>query len=638
MAGVENGQYRFGSFELDAPRRRLTLDGETMSVNPKAFDLLLELIRHRGSVVSKDELLSAVWPDQIVEENNVSVHVSALRKLLSADSDGKQLIATIPGRGYSFVAPVECIDDDLVIEQRTVERIVIEHDGGETAPNGRQLLPGGKPNRKLLITAVAVLVLAASVTGVWWWKAQSVRPDSRIESIAVLPLSYQGSRQDSDYFSDGFTESLINNLSQIPNLSVKARSSVFPYKGRDLPPQKIADELRVQAVMTGNIVETDDGMTVSLELVNSSTGDQIWGERFVRKRSEIATLSNDIARDVVGKLRLKLAGEPVALGQTRDAEAYEAYLKGRYFWNKRTKEDHVRALALFRRAIERDPNYALAYAAISDVYAVDTAPVPREQAVPLARSAAMTALSIEPNLGEAYSTLAALDWDAYDWEKAEANFRRSIELNPNYSTAHHWLAEMLCRLGRHDEAIAEINIARRLEPVSLSINNDNTYILAMARRFDDALEQAKRTSEIDAAFGADWLSYTYEYLERYDEALDAMLDHPDGGNADPAKMSRFNKEIELIRERYHREGPRGYWSAWLDWETDKFRNGDLNYTLGMAVCNVKLGDNQKALDYLESAVSRRSPGSDMLLVDPHYDEIRSEPRFIALLQKLKLQK
>lgn len=636
METLTAAKFRFANFEMDCSRRLLTRDGESLNLNAKTFDLLQQLVENHGKLVSKDELLERVWPGQFVEENNLTVQISTLRKVFGESNGASRYIATVPGKGYSFVALVEIDDDrEIVIEHRTIERITVDEEHAENDLPPKQLA-GKVSNRRLAFVAAAVVVVA--VIGLFGYRYLAEWNSPKINSIAVLPFTYQGDRADSEFLSDGVTESLINNLAQLPNLSVKARSSVFGYKGQDVSPKKVAADLGVQAVMVGKIIESGDDFAISFEVVNASTGDQIWGERFVRKRGEIATLSNDIARDVVSKLRLKLSAEPIARGQTKDAEAYEAYLKGRYFWNKRTKADHERALALFRQAINRDPNFALAYAAISDVYSVDSSPLPREQSDPLAREAAMTALSIEPNLGEAYATLGNLEWGERNWKEGEKNYRKSIELNPNYATAHHWLAEMLCRIGRADESIAEIDTALRLEPVSQSINDDRGYILGMAHRYEEALAQAKRTHELDSSFRIYGLSYAYEYLERYDEALDVMVNHPPDRSTDPLKMADHNREIEKIRARYHKEGKQGYWAGYLNWTLDQIAHGDDDggQNLGLSICYTNMDETKKALDYLEISVAKHESGSDMILVEPNFNPIRSEPRFQALLAKLNL--
>lgn len=624
-------RYKFGQFELDPAHRVLLRDGESVAMNAKAFDLLCELVANSGDVVSKDDLLSRIWPDQYVEENNLSVQISGLRKALEGNG---QLIATISGRGYSFVAPVEKIEDsggDLFIEEHTVERITIEEDYGQQRP-AKQL--AAVALSKWPIYALVVLIVTASVAGLWWWR--TAKTTARVESIAVLPFSYQGERADADYLSDGVTESLINNLSQLPNMTVKARSSVFQYKGREASPQTIGSDLGVQAVMTGKIVERGDDFALSLELVNAVTGDQIWGERYNRKRTDIATLSNEIARDVVGKLRLKLSNDLVARGQTRDSEAYDLYLRGRFLWNKRRQKDHEVALELFEKAIARDPNFALAYSAIADVCVVDSyKPPDGVDCLEKGRKYAAKALEIEPQLSDPYAALASFDWTRREWGKADENFKKAIELNPNNGMAHHWRAEMLVRMRRPDEAIAEMKTALLIDPVSQVFNDDYAYILIYSGRYEEGLAQAQRSNQMNADWSWDSIVFANEYLERYSDALDATLGHPiSGDKKNPENIALWNQKVEKLRARFQKEGPIGYWKGLLE-ETEEYNatNAKKQYTLP-AICYTKIGEYDKALDMLEKSIDAREGGVDLSYAEPHYDPLRDMPRYKELMKRL----
>ena len=629
MDAPEARRYRFGDFEIDEKRRSLSLNGERLAASGKAFDLLLELVRRSGSVVGKDELLDAVWPDQFVEENNLSVQVSALRRLLGDGNGARKFIETVPGRGYMFVSPVERLGDDVIVEQKIFERVTIEE---RSADDTHQLKARSRSNWRLPALGLAVLVIAGF--GYWMW-GRSNR-STRIDSIAVLPFEYQGSRPDADYLSDGVTESLINGLSQLPNLTVKARGSVFQFKGQSITPQAAAAQLDVQAIVLGKIVENGDSLSMNIELVNAATGDQLWGQRYDRKPIDLATLSHEIATDVASKLRHRLGDAPAARGQTKDPEAYDLYLRGRFLWNKRRQTEHERALALFEQAIARDPNFALAYAAAGDVFIVDSykAP-PGVDRLAKAREYAMKALEIDPNLAEPYATLANVAWSDLDWKKSDEDFLRSIELNPNYAEAHHWRAEMLTRTGRHDEAIAEMKTALLLDPFSQIFNNDYGYILVYARRFEEGLAQSRRSHEMNPEWGALERGWALEYMGRYDEALDAFKGHPIGNSKDPARIDEFDRSLESIRERLRSEGEAGYWRGWFELESKTHREAGQDY-YSLAIYHTKLGEYEEAIQMLEKSIDIREANITLMKEEPYFDPLKEDPRFVRMLRTLNL--
>jgi DNA-binding winged helix-turn-helix (wHTH) protein/TolB-like protein len=627
MDPVDAGQYRFGEFELDESVRSLTRSGERVALSAKAFDLLVELVKRRGSVATKNELLESVWPNQFVEENNLSVQISALRKLLGEGNGGRRFIETVPGRGYVFVAPVEGPSGNVVIEQRTYERIVVEDEPDALS---------GKPRSHWLVIAIVAITLIAAGAGIWFWRSSG--PASRIDSLAVLPFQYQGQRPDADYLSDGVTEALINNLSQIPNLTVKARGSVFQFKGQDATPQTAAAQLDVQAIVLGKIVESGDNLAINIELVNAANGNQIWGQRYERKLIDLVTLSNEIATDVASKLRLRLGAMPMARGQTKDPQAYDLYLRGRFLWNKRRQADHERALELFEQAIARDPNFALAYAAVGDVCVVDSYKCPEGvDCNGKARQYATKALAIEPNLGEPYATLGNVEWSDRNWSKADENYLRSMELNPGYGDAHHWRAEMLTRLGRHDEAVAEIKTALQIDPLSLIFNSDAAYILIYARKYEEGLTQARRTREMNRDWTASFYDafWALEYMERYEEALDEIKGHPFGNLKDPAEVQQFVEEVEYVRDHLRKNGKSGYWRGWLDVFQREIAAGKKGLFYSCSVAHVELGEDDKAIEYLGKSVEEDEDDSSLLNSDPHFDRLKSNPGYIAMLKKMK---
>jgi TolB-like protein/Tfp pilus assembly protein PilF len=359
------------------------------------------------------------------------------------------------------------------------------------------------------------------------------RAESEISSIAVLPFSNESGNPEIEYLSDGMTDTLITNLSRIPKLSVKARSSVFRYKGKDVELQKVAADLNVQAVVNGRVMQRGDNLTLTLELVDARSGDLIWGEQYFRKTGDLVALQSDIARDISRKLRQTLTGadtESISKRGTENAEAYQQYLKGRYHWNKRRIEDINKSIEYFQKAIEIDPSYALAYAGLADSYVV----IPSysnnksKDVFPRARSAALKALEIDESLAQAHATLACVLHE-FDWkfEDAEKEFKRAIELDPNYATAHHWYAEFLLNLWRLDEALAEIKRAQECDPLSLIINAIAGVVYAVRGEYAEAEHQFKKTIELDPNFPRTHLLLAgmYEEQGKFEEAITEYEKH-----------------------------------------------------------------------------------------------------------------
>ncbi|MCA1637580.1 MAG: protein kinase [Acidobacteria bacterium] len=333
-----------------------------------------------------------------------------------------------------------------------------------------------KQHKRGFVAGLVILLLASIGLGYWFFANRSANL-LNIESIAVLPFVNESGNADNEYLSDGMTETLISSLSQLPRLSVKARSSVFRYKGKEINPQTIGKELNVQAILNGRVLQRDDQLTLRLELVDARNENVIWSEQYNRKQTDLVSLQTEIARDVSNKLKTKLSGtdeKKLSKNYTENTEAYQLYLKGRYHWNKRTGADVRKSVEYFQQAIDKDPTYALAYAVLAEAYILipNYTNTPPHDAFPKARAAAEKALEIDETLAEAHNALADILYE-YDWKFAEAEreFKRAIELNPNYATARHWYAEYLLVLGRNEEAIAEVKRAQELDPLSLIINS-----------------------------------------------------------------------------------------------------------------------------------------------------------------------
>jgi TolB-like protein len=449
-------------------------------------------------------------------------------------------------------------------------------------------------------------------------------------SIAVLPFANASGDPNIDYLSDGMTESLINSLSQLPNLAVKARSTVFRYKGREADSQKVGSELNVQAVLNGRVLQRGYDLTLSLELVDAKTGDQIWGEQYSRKLSDLVTLQAEIARDVSNKLRVKLSGadeQRLAKNYTANTQAYQLYLRGRFYWNKRTVKDIRKSIEFFQQAVALDPNYTLAYTGLADAHTVlpTYGGAASAEVVPKAREAALKALSLDDQLAESHISLGMiLNYYDYDFAGAEREFRRAIELNPNSAAAHQFYGNLLTHLGRQEEAFAELRRALEIEPLSLIINRFYGLALLYARRYEESATQLKKTIELDASFvpAYDTLMNVYRLQGKHADSVEASA------NAEEA-LGNF-EEAALMRESFAKGG----WQGFLRAMTEKPQLNNRKSRYIVATYHVELGEKDKALTELEKAYEDREFFMILLKVDPRLDPLRSDPRFAELMRKV----
>jgi TolB-like protein/Tfp pilus assembly protein PilF len=454
-----------------------------------------------------------------------------------------------------------------------------------------------------------------------------------------MPLVNASGDADSEYLSDGMTETLINSLAQIPNLAVKGRGSVFRYKGKDTEPKQIAAELGVEAVLSGRLLKRGDSVTLSLDLVDALTGNQIWGEQYERKLSDIAVLQRDIARDVSNKLKTKLTGaeqQNLAKGHTADPEAYQLYLQGLFQWNKRTLDSAAKATTLFQKAIDKDPKYALAYVGLANSYIVNDRPADYNEK---AKAAAIKALEIDPSLGEAHTVLGNVAF-YYEWDftRAEAEFKKAIELNPSYPTTHHWYGETLAASGRFDESNAEYAKAVGLDPVSMAILTDQAMAYIYAKQFDRAIERLKKLIDIDPNYVRThfYLGSAYEGKGMFSEATESRKKGLLLVGMPAERAEVFSKRtLDAIKS----SGADGYWKVQLELATERanhYGNSETLDVIEMAICNANLGNADKAFEYLEKGLNDRRVGLVFLKVDYVWDKIRSDPRFADLVRRVGL--
>jgi TolB-like protein/Tfp pilus assembly protein PilF len=459
-----------------------------------------------------------------------------------------------------------------------------------------------------------------------------------IESIAVLPFDNTGSDQDTEYLADGLTESLIYRLSQLPNLKVSPRSIVFHYKGKETDPLKVGRELGVSAVLSGRITQRGNNLNISTELVDVRNNQLLWGERYERKASDLMATQRQMAGEIVDRLRLQVSPNEKALSKhyTESNEAYQLYWKGRFYWAKRTEEGMQKSLEYFQQAIENDPNFALAYSGLADAYdllgASDaSAAMPSNIALPKAKAAALKALEIDDTLAEPHVSLAHIKYYYdRDWAGAEREYKRAIELNPKYPTAHQWYAVYLMSAGRFDEALAETRRAQELDPLSLPINMTLGWVLLTARQNDQSVEQLRKTLEMDPGFILTHhrLGLVYEQQGKYDEAI---VEFRQVLNLSAGKPLG----IAALAHAYALSGKRAEAQKLLA-ELQELSKQRFVSPASVALIYVALGDKDQAFTWLEKAEKERDGILVRLKVDSRYDSLRSDPRFADLAKRVGL--
>jgi serine/threonine-protein kinase len=495
-------------------------------------------------------------------------------------------------------------------------------------------LPIGVRRRRFQFAVVVMVLSALTAVGIYLLLGSG----KTIDSIAVLPFTNVSADPSTEYLSDGISESLINNLSQVPNLTVMSRNSVFRYKGQEIDAQAAGRILKVQAVLTGRMVHRGESLSIIVEFIDVRNNSHIWGERYDRRLSDIFAVQEEIVRQISERLRLRLSGEDkrrLAKHYTDNTEAYQLYLKGRYYWNKRSADGTRKGIEYFQQAIDVDPKYALAYAGLADSFPFLTqfSAATQEESYPKAMAAARKALELDDTLAEAHTSLAAcLDGIDRDRSGAEREFKRAIELNPNYSTAHLWYSGLLQGMGRLDESKVEIERAQQLDPLSLPINAKVGLTLYLMRDYAGAIEQLQKTLEMDPTFRYAHIFLLHAYVEKqmYEEAIGEVPRVHGGTSAGEAQTTA------ALRKAYAVSGERGFWEALLDLLKQKPKQ-DFDLPFDMAGAYAHLGDKDLAFEWFQKAADEGHPGMDSIRFDPQFDSLRSDPRFADLLRRIGVQ-
>lgn len=637
--------YEFDEFRINTTERILQRRGQDIPLPPKVFDLLLALVARHGQVVTKDQLMSEVWPDTFVEETNLKVYVSTLRKALGEGAEGAKFIETLPRRGYRFVGAVtEILPElssqngltELVIEKQTVSRIVIEEKDSEPSPVGSSsalALFSRIPHQR--VWALGGLMIALALFGWVSWK-RWVADAGQIRSLAVLPfmsLTVTPQSSDSEQLGVGLADALITRLSNSGGIVVRPTSAVLKFTAQDRDALALGRKLGVDAVLDGHLQRSGEQVRLTVQLLRTEDGKPLWADSIEEPDGSLFTLQRSVSEKLAHVLILKLSAEQqdkLKKDYTANAAAFEAYTRGRYFYGRQNKEAFEKALGYFRQAIELDPNYALAWAGIADCYNAQSTTItslgatPNDTLFTEARAAAERAIALDESLADAHVSLGAV-LAGDEGEAPHRELRRAIELNPNLPQAHNVYALILVGEGRLPEALAEIDRARELDPLSLSINTNRGNILFRARRYAEATVQYRKVLEMDANFvrAQYGLGIVLGLQKQYDAAIVELQKSVELAKGASVPLSALGYVYAVSGRRAEAEQV-------LVQLIQKFQEQMVS-PLYVALVYSGLGDKEQAFSWLSKLAGKHIVR--LTLVDERFDLIRNDPRIQSLLPK-----
>lgn len=635
MEVTRKTRMRFGPFVLCPKNQEIWKLGVRLKLRRQPMAVLQILLENSGEVVTREELQKQLWPsDTFVDfEHGLNTAVKELRGVLGDSATEPRYIETLPRVGYRMMVAAEVVPEE---EKRSSGPVPMAEGPAETEANAEtrtqtgsalaQSLLDRRLFRRLLLAGMAVILAALGYAGYRRWAGAPEAPGAATSGkimLAVIPFENLTGDSGQDYFSDGLTDEMIAQLGWLDpqRLGVIAGPPVSLTKsGSDAG--QIGKQLGAQYVLQGSVRRDAEKVRVTAKLIQTRDQTHVWSKEYDRDMSNLLALQSEIAREIAGEIRLTLGeggkGAASATLSSKEVEAYDLYLRGRYFWNKRTVEGFRRAAEYFQEAVEKDPSYARAYAGLADCYTLMSsyAIAPASETMPKARAASKRALELDERLAEAH-TSAALVAEIYDWDwkKAEAEFRRSIELNPNYATAHHWYAEYLAWQGRYDEAFREIELARQLDPLSLIIRTDRGVFHYFAHRYDEAIAELQEVVEMEPDFPrAPMLALALAQKGRYPEALEIVEKHA---------RSDYSSWTEVLRA--YLNGRAGNQKL-AEEALAKLRRLRAVTAYQLAVAEMGAGDREKAIAQLEQALADRSISMDVH-VDPIFDVLRGDERF-----------
>ena len=590
------------------------------------MEVLVHLADHSGKVVAKEKLLQFIWGDAFVTEHVLKVAISELRKALGDDAKNPRFIQTIPKSGYRLIASVD-VRRESRLSTNSFQPPVAEH--------GRHSWRSWRRLGVAALLLVATTLLALQFTPKRFF-ARDSKP-RKIDSIAVLPLKNISGDAGDEFFADGMTEQLITDLARIGSLRVISRTSVMQYKDRVKSLPEIARELNVDAVIEGSVLRSGDRIRITVQLIEAATDKHLWAESYERDLRDIIALQGTLALSIASQVKVQVAGDSqltAATSRPIDPEAYELYLKGRFFWNQRTFEGLRKSVEYFEQALNKEPAFALGHAALASAYTVlgFNSPVAPHDSYPKAKEAALRALDLDPSVGEAHTVLGAIKHKyELDWAGADASFQKAIQLNPSNATAYHWYAIFLMSESRFGEALDHMRKAKELDPLSLIIRVDQGWVLYAAGRYDEAIKQLRQPLEMDPRFpGSYFLVLAYAKQQMYDEAVDELnrVINLKGESATYLSLLGYVQALRGKRDESLKivEELRRRWKA------------DPSLPYQFALIYTALGDKEQAINWLEHIHRERSSWQPFLEVEPELESLRSEARFQELLRRIRPNK
>ena len=646
--------YEFGPFCLNPSERALLRRGEPVALTPKAFEILTVLVRNSGHLVGKEQLMREVWPDAFVEEANITQHVSMLRKALDDETEDHQYIETVPRAGYRFVASVrethsqglEVLQDHVTSSSSSRQELITKAPSEASEGQGTQQqaltatwwtnVRRSRSARALAALAIFVGLAFAIIYFLIGGGQNQPETAAAMRTIAVLPFKAIGAEGDNEYVELGMADALITRLSNIRGIVVRPTSSVSKYARLQQDAVVSGRELGVEAVLDGSVQKINDRIRVTVRLIRTKDAASLWAETLDEKWTDVLSVQSSIAQKIAGALALELTGEEQRLlskSYTDNAEAYQLYLKGRYTSNKWTEEGLQKAIEYFNRAIALDPDYALAYAGLSDCYYSLSFFMPPREVMPKMKEMAKKAVALDPSLAEAHSSLSvALEYHDLDWIGAEREGRRAVELNPNNVQVHLNYADLLGNLGRFDEATSEYEKAQDLDPTSAVNVSQLAYHLVRAGDYDRAIKESQKVLEFEPQhqwpLGAMGFAYLYKgepakaltVFQKQRELGSFSTDGLEGIGRSYAAMGERDKAFKII-EQFKKASKREYVSAYP-----------------IATIYLQLGDRDRAIEYLEKTYEEGNTFSLVILrSDKQFDPLRADPRFIKLMRQLNFE-
>ena len=662
MSAFHSQIYKFGKFRVNAAKRLLYgREDEPIALTPKVFDTLLYLIQNSGKVIEKDELMREIWTDSVVEENNLNKNVSILRRVLGENKSEHRFIVTIPGRGYKFVAEVrehlevpssEIRIPSLVESETSAPELNSESESQdnnessnseiwiskpETSQDRRPKNKDEKTNRFQFIVLVVLIIFSTGAIGFYLWRGSGKSVDAPIKTIAVLPFKPLVLENRNEALEFGMADTLINKISSSEEIIVRPLGSVRRYNNLEQDVLQAGRELGVDSVLEGTIQTSGERIRIAARLVRTRDGKQLWTETFDEKFTDIFAVQDSISNKVLAALALKLNGEAqtrLTKHNTENVEAYQLYMKGRFHAARLILPEAAKGIEYFNQAIALDPNYALAYVGIAQAYTAFalSGDVPANDAMPKAKSAALRAAELDGNLPESQVAVGFLAfWYDWNWNEAEKKYQRALELDSNNAAAHFFYAHLNSNLGQHAEALTMVNRARELDPLSFIINSAEGQFLFFAGHTDKAVSRLNETLELDPNF---WhahliLSGIYAEKQMFPEAV-----------AEAEKAARFsggNSQAVAVKgyalaKSGNSTGARIVLAELQQLSTEKYVPA-----YNFAIIYNALGETEAALNHLEKGFAEKNVLMVFLKVDPKWNNLKNEPRFIELMRRMNLK-